>query len=71
MLLKRNCSLPCSYLITWVDIVFRPRDEPVKEKYAMEEKKDRSNNFSRNIYRDFRYEKKMFLCVYITEWNKD
>lgn len=50
MLLKRNCPLLCSYLITWVGVVFRPHDESVKGKYIMGEKKS-SNIFGGDVSR--------------------
>lgn len=69
MLLKRNCPLLCSYLITWVGIVFRPHDESVNGKYVVGEKKKSSDFFLGNVYPDFRYEKNMFICI--TELNKN
>ena len=54
MLLKGNCPLPCSYLITCVGIVFRPHDESVEEEYAVEEEKTGVIFFSGIIYPDFR-----------------
>ena len=65
MFLKRNCSLPCSYLITWVGIVFRPHDESVKEKYAMEEKKT-GVIFFQEIYIQISDMRKKCSCVCIS-----
>ena len=72
MLLKGNCPLPCSYLITCVGIVFRPHDESVEEEYAVEEEKT-GVIFFQELYIQISDRRKIFssVCVYITEWNKD